>query len=201
MWTSWIHTLSCRASSKYLNWLLKLLRFEQKCIKVRRKERECWKSRFKPTYFRCFVQSCDCAVTRMRETETLNAEKWFPALAWFVSQIFLLLFCLISPRTFYYWQYLSQDGCRRPVWCEDGREPGDLLRKKLLSIGLLAKRSLQMLIPSHHTNDDWIFFSKILCINILFRGLNWASIMKRRRRWKEYRNRPGEPMSNHYFSV
>ena len=73
--------------------------------------------------------------------------------------------------------------------------------KKLLSIGLLAKRSLQMLIPSHHTNDDWIFFSKILCINILFRGLNWASIMKRRRRWKEYRNRPGEPMSNHYFSV
>ena len=32
-------------------------------------------------------------------------------LAWFVSQIFLLLFCLISPRTFYYWQYLSQDGC------------------------------------------------------------------------------------------
>ena len=40
-------------------------------------------------------------------------------LAWFVSQIFLLLFCLISPRTFYYWQYLSQDGCRCPVWCED----------------------------------------------------------------------------------
>ena len=109
-------------------------------------------------------------------------------LAWFVSQIFLLLFCLISPRTFYYWQYLSQAGCG-PVWCEAAPEEKVIKAKLLLNQensdncsgagekGGFAKRPL----ISHKMMAKY-FSEKIWCINILFRGVNWATTMEQRRR-------------------
>ena len=75
-------------------------------------------------------------------------------LAWFVSQIFLLLFCLISPRTFYYWQYLSQEGCGPDFDVKTPRKRR-LIKTKLLRLQQThhslswRKRPLQVFIPSH----------------------------------------------------
>ena len=147
--------------------------------------------------FCCFVQSYDCGVWRQwhgwekESSLNLSEEKWFPALAWFVSQIFLLLFWLISPRTFYYWQYLSQAGCGS-VWCEPRSGRAGWSRQNYFWLGKTEPCVNCSLHPKEQFKNDCFWRSHRPSKDDHFFGGKF---------FKEYRKKAGRPMSNHYFSV
>ena len=179
------------------------------------------------TYFRCFFQSCDCQRGQWHGWESVWDKLWMRRsgfLAWFVSQIFLLLFWLISSRTFYYWQYLSQDGCG-PLFDVKTLWKRRVIKTKLL----LLRKKLNLLSTVQSWAGEKSFFSKAPTLG----GVHpisshkwWPNIFQQKlvhqyivsptklSRYHEteeeveggsLRNieagRPGEPMSNHYFSV
>ena len=144
-------------------------------------------------YFRCLIHLCDCqncdqwhGWSGVQRQKLSCAEKWFPCmicvsnippafLPHFLSDILLLTIFVTG-------------GLRPWLWCEDApEEKSD--EDKITSASekpafsqlfcSWRKRPLEVHIPSNHIKN----FSKDWCgINILFRGLNWSTIMKRRRR-------------------